>query len=60
MYGHVGYDYEPHSGDPAADLDYENRQYYKIPESVKNFLVYFNNVIREGLVFEIQNLYENK
>ncbi|XP_074000255.1 eukaryotic translation initiation factor 3 subunit l [Rhodnius prolixus] len=59
VYGHVGYDYEPHSGDPAADLDYENRQYYKIPESVKNFLVYFNNVIREGLVFEIQNLYEN-
>lgn len=32
---------------------------YRVPDVVKKFLVYFRNVINEGLVFEIQNLYEN-
>lgn len=30
-----------------------------MPEMVKKFLTYFRNVISEGLIFEIQNLYEN-
>lgn len=29
-----------------------------MPESVKNFLIYFRNNINEGLVFELQSLYE--
>ncbi|KAJ1529532.1 hypothetical protein ONE63_006305 [Megalurothrips usitatus] len=52
-----GQHYEPHTGDPNADLKYE--QMYRVPDVVKKFLVYFRNVINEGLVFEIQNLYEN-
>lgn len=55
-YGRYG-DYEPHTGDPNADLKYE--QMCKVPDVVKKFLVYFRNVINDGLVFEIQNLYEN-
>lgn len=31
----------------------------KVPDIVKNFIEYFRNVIGEGVVFEIQNLYEN-
>jgi len=50
-------DYDTHSGDPHADSDYE-RQSYNIPEMVKKFLTYFRNCISEGLIFEIQNLYE--
>lgn len=53
-----GGDYEPHTGDPHLDIEYD-RQYYKMPEMVKKFLTYFRNVISEGLIFEIQNLYEN-
>lgn len=30
-----------------------------MPEMVKKFLTYFRNVISEGLIFEIQNLYES-
>lgn len=63
-YGDEAYDeyggrygeYEPHTGDPSADLKYE--QMYKVPDVVKKFLVYFRNVINDGLIFEIQNLYE--
>lgn len=51
-------DYEAHTGDPHLDIEYD-RQYYKMPEMVKKFLTYFRNVISEGLIFEIQNLYEN-
>ncbi|GFG36307.1 hypothetical protein Cfor_00835 [Coptotermes formosanus] len=57
-YGYNGsLDYDPHSGDPHTDSDYE-RQSYNIPEMVKKFLTYFRNCISEGLIFEIQNLYE--
>ena len=55
-YGRYG-EYEPHTGDPNADLKYE--QMYKVPDVVKKFLIYFRNVINDGLIFEIQNLYEN-
>ncbi|XP_071450275.1 eukaryotic translation initiation factor 3 subunit L [Hetaerina americana] len=52
-------DYEPHTGDPYADIEYD-RQYSSIPEVVKKFLIYFRNIIHEeGTMFEIQNVYEN-
>ncbi|KAL0822692.1 hypothetical protein ABMA28_004712 [Loxostege sticticalis] len=51
-------DYEPHTGDPQYDLEYD-RSYYKMPEMVKKFLVYFRNMINEGVTYEILNLYEN-
>ncbi|XP_045451033.1 eukaryotic translation initiation factor 3 subunit L-like [Melitaea cinxia] len=51
-------DYEPHTGDPQYDLEYD-RSYYQMPEMVKKFLVYFRNMITEGMTFEILNLYEN-
>ncbi|CAG9087633.1 hypothetical protein JYU34_021339 [Plutella xylostella] len=51
-------DYEPHTGDPQYDLEYD-RSYYKMPDMVKKFLVYFRNMINEGVTYEIQNLYEN-
>ncbi|KAM3966251.1 eukaryotic translation initiation factor 3 subunit L [Aphomia sociella] len=61
-YNEGGYEsygnYEPHSGDPQYDLDYD-RSYYKMPDMVKKFLVYFRNMINEGVTYEILNLYEN-
>lgn len=57
-YESYGDGYEPHTGDPQYDLEYD-RQYYKMPELVKKFLVYFRNVINEGMTYEILNLYEN-
>ncbi|XP_041987560.1 eukaryotic translation initiation factor 3 subunit L [Aricia agestis] len=51
-------DYEPHTGDPQYDLEYD-RSYYQMPDMVKKFLVYFRNMINEGVTFEILNLYEN-
>jgi translation initiation factor 3 subunit L len=58
-YGYNGVvDYDTHPGDPHTDSDYD-RQSYNIPEMVKKFLTYFRNCINEGLIFEIQNLYES-
>jgi translation initiation factor 3 subunit L len=58
-YGNNGaIEYDPHSGDPHTVTDYE-RQSYNIPDVVKKFLTYFRNCIIEGLIFEIQNLYES-
>ncbi|XP_061715338.1 eukaryotic translation initiation factor 3 subunit L [Cydia fagiglandana] len=54
-YGEHGY--EPHTGDPQYDLEYD-RSYYKMPDMVKKFLVYFRNMINEGVTYEILNLYE--
>lgn len=51
-------EYEPHTGDPQYDLEYD-RSFYKMPEMVKKFLVYFRNMINEGVAYEILNLYEN-
>lgn len=54
------YDYDGHTGDPNLDLEYErNYMYSKIPDNVKKFIQYFQSVINEGVIFEIQNLYEN-
>lgn len=50
-------EYEAHTGDPHLDVE-NDRQYYKMPEMVKKFLIYFRNSISEGQIFEIQNLYE--
>lgn len=54
------YDYDGHTGDPNLDLEYE-RNYFvaKIPDVVKKFIPYFRSVINQGVIFEIQNLYEN-
>lgn len=54
------YDYDMHTGDPVLDMEYE-RNYYvsKMPDAVKKFLPYFRNVINEGIIYDIQNLYEN-
>lgn len=30
-----------------------------MPEIIKKFLLYFRNAINEGMVYEMQNLYEN-
>ncbi|KAG5870721.1 hypothetical protein JTB14_017054 [Gonioctena quinquepunctata] len=51
------YECDEHTGDPS--LDEYNRQHFNIPEGVKNFLVYFRNNVNEGLVFELQALYEH-
>ncbi|XP_063227380.1 eukaryotic translation initiation factor 3 subunit L isoform X2 [Bacillus rossius redtenbacheri] len=61
--GGGGYDYgygaPPEEGqENHGDADYD-RQFYKIPDMVKKFITYFRNCVSEGLIFEIQNLYEN-
>ncbi|KAJ8713363.1 hypothetical protein PYW07_013733 [Mythimna separata] len=58
-YESYGADYEPHTGDPQYDLDYDRSSFYKMPDMVKKFLVYFRNMINEGVSYEILNLYEN-
>jgi translation initiation factor 3 subunit L len=50
-------EYGAHTGDPNLDNEY-NKQHLKMPEIVKNFLVYFRNCVNEGLIFELQTLYE--
>lgn len=55
------YDYDSeyggHTGDPNLDNDY-GRPYANMPEMVQKFLMYFRTAVNEGLVFELQNLYE--
>ena len=43
-----------HTGDPAMD-----RMEYTVPDQVKKFLQYFQDMIKEGNVYEVNNLYEN-
>lgn len=31
----------------------------KMPEMIKKFLLYFRNAVNEGMMYEMQNLYEN-
>lgn len=54
-YPAAGYDYEP----VDSQVDDYGHQYDRIPEGVKEFLQYFRDAIRKGMVFEIQNYYEN-
>ncbi|KAJ9592780.1 hypothetical protein L9F63_015558 [Diploptera punctata] len=51
-----GYNYDM-EGPPETDYDCQG--YTNIPDVVRRFLIYFRNCINEGLIFEIQNLYEN-
>ena len=52
-------------GDPSKDLEYE--EYYReqrrrdfiIPEPIRNFLTYFQKVVKDQNIYEIQNAYEN-
>lgn len=47
---------------PVVDThtdEYDRDAYRQVPEVVRKFLVYFRNCINEGMIFEVQNLYEN-
>jgi len=62
--GYGGYEYNQydygdlHTGDPQRDIEYD-RQHFKVPEMVKKFLQYFCSSLSDGLVFDLQNIYEN-
>ena len=43
-----------HTGDPVQD-----RLDYAVPDQVKKFLQYFQDMIKEGNVYEVNSLYEN-
>ncbi|CAD6224788.1 GSCOCG00005553001-RA-CDS [Cotesia congregata] len=45
-------------GPPDVHTDSYER-FRQVPEVVRKFLIYFRNCINEGMIFEIQNLYEN-
>lgn len=47
-----------HTGDPQRDIEY-NRQHFKMPEVIKQFLLYFRSAVDEGLIFDLQIIYEN-
>lgn len=51
-------DYEAQSTE-HYEPEYDRSSYYKMPDMVKKFLVYFRNMINEGVTYEILNLYEN-
>ncbi|XP_015521936.1 eukaryotic translation initiation factor 3 subunit L [Neodiprion pinetum] len=47
---------------PVADThtdEYDRDAYRQVPELVRKFLIYFRNCINEGVIFEVQTLYEN-
>lgn len=60
-YNEGGYEsYGDYEAPPAEQYDGDyDRSYYKMPDMVKKFLVYFRNMINEGVTYEILNLYEN-
>ncbi|GFR32383.1 eukaryotic translation initiation factor 3 subunit L [Trichonephila clavata] len=49
-----------HDLDMLGDMDYERQvaETYKIPEIVRNFLMYLAKAISDGNVYELQTLYE--
>ncbi|XP_063994823.1 eukaryotic translation initiation factor 3 subunit L [Diachasmimorpha longicaudata] len=49
--------YDEYSGPEVRAEPYD--RYRTVPEVVRKFLIYFRNCINEGMIFEIQNLYEN-
>lgn len=57
-YAEEGYDDYGYDNGMVEDGMYD-RSYYPMHEDVKKFLVYFCSVIKGGVVYEIQNLYEN-
>ncbi|XP_046668168.1 eukaryotic translation initiation factor 3 subunit L [Homalodisca vitripennis] len=57
-YEYSQYEYgDLHTGDPQRDIEYD--RHYKMPEVVKKFLLYFCNALNEGLIDDLQNMYEN-
>ncbi|KAG8038903.1 hypothetical protein G9C98_003210 [Cotesia typhae] len=52
------YDTYDDYGPPDVHTDSYER-FRQVPEVVRKFLIYFRNCINEGMIFEIQNLYEN-
>jgi len=46
-----------HTGDPNLDREYE-RMDYSVPDQVKKFLGYFQEMIRERNIYELNTLYE--
>ncbi|XP_018375639.1 PREDICTED: eukaryotic translation initiation factor 3 subunit L [Trachymyrmex cornetzi] len=53
------YDAYDDYGPPDVHDQYDRPSYRQVPEVVRNFLVFLRNCINEGMIFEIQNLYEN-
>jgi len=51
------YSYGGHTGDPTLDKEYE-RMDLVIPEAVKKFLAYFQEMLRERNIYELNTLYE--
>ncbi|KAF8791922.1 Eukaryotic translation initiation factor 3 like protein [Argiope bruennichi] len=49
-----------HDMEMIGDMDYERQvaETYKIPEVVRNFLLYLAKAISEGNVYELQSMYE--
>lgn len=60
-------DYDPYGYHGAHDMgghddmEYERQvaETYKIPDSVRNFLMYLSKAINDGNVYELQSMYEN-
>ncbi|PSN34343.1 Eukaryotic translation initiation factor 3 subunit L [Blattella germanica] len=59
-YGYGGsMEYDGHGVEGPTDAEYDRSTYTSIiPDMVKSFLLYFKNCINEGLIYEIQNIYE--
>ncbi|KAK0169775.1 hypothetical protein PV328_010416 [Microctonus aethiopoides] len=60
MYEDYNDQYESYDGYGPPDVHTESYDRYRhVPDAVKKFLPYFRSCINEGMIFEIQNLYEN-
>ncbi|XP_054720262.1 LOW QUALITY PROTEIN: eukaryotic translation initiation factor 3 subunit L-like [Uloborus diversus] len=53
------YGYHTHDLDMHGDYERQVAESYKVPEVVRNFLVYLAKAINEGNVYELQSMYEN-
>ncbi|XP_012271766.1 eukaryotic translation initiation factor 3 subunit L [Orussus abietinus] len=53
------YEYDEYGAAETHSEQYDRANYRPVPEVVKKFLIFFRNCINEGMIFEIQNLYEN-
>ncbi|XP_015590764.1 eukaryotic translation initiation factor 3 subunit L [Cephus cinctus] len=62
MYDDYNDQYDTYDDYGPSDLhasQYDRSSYREVPDVVRKFLIYFRNCINEGMIFEIQNLYEN-
>jgi len=46
-----------HTGDPMLDKEYERAE-FAVPDAVKKFLIYFQDMVRERNIYELNTLYE--